>query len=329
MQRPALTVLLILASSLAARAEETPIGWALQRGETIVYRIENTFKFWPAARKDGVDSGGNDPDRVPAGSGKFEEKLWIKLEVEDINADGEATITVSFPRVSAHARMDDTGEEAEWDSKDGKPPQEFGFGPNEFLTKNTWKAKIAVNGELASVEGKTDYLVPGKTRVRKKKGEMSRAENASVLMPMPLPVEFWLEQIFSTIPKDGKASKFNRRLIAMPEISDDYAAEFDSMRDMEKRRCAHYRFEKKDEKVDEKKSSGGEPADFTTGDFREGEGVKRILALSRRTVKSWFAVKDGIMVRVEGEARDDKQQIGTVWRSQDWFCALESRKAAK
>ena len=32
---------------------------------------------------------------------------------------------------------------------------------------------------------------------------------------------------------------------------------------------------------------------------------------------------------VEGEARDDRMQAGTVSRSQDWSCVLESRKAAK
>ena len=328
MQRPILASLLVSASALAAFAEDAPIGWALQRGETLVYRIENTYKFWPSARADGVDSGGNDPDHNRTGSGKFEEKLWIKLEVEDINADGDAKLTVSFPRVSAHARLDDTGEEAEWDSKDGKPPEEFGFGPYEFLTKNSWTATVQVNGELIGMQGKIDYLLPGKTKLRKKKGEMTRPEAASALMPMPLPIEFWLQQIFSTIPKDGRSSTFKRRLTELLEIKNDYEAEFDSWRDLDGRRCAYYRFEKKDKRLEEKKI-GREPVDFTTGDFREGDNVKTILASSRRNVKSWFCVKDGIMVRVEGEARDDRMQVGTVWRSQDWSCALESRKAAK
>jgi len=328
MRRPVMASLFLTASALAASAEDAPIGWALQRGETLVYRLENTYKFWPNARPDGVDSGGNDPDRSQAGSGKFEEKLWIKLEVDDINGDGDAQLTVSFPRVWAHARLDDTGEEAEWDSKDGKPPEEYGFGPYEFLAKNTWKATVQVNGELASLVGKIDYLLPGKTKLRKKKGETTRAENASALLPMPLPVDFWLRQIFSTIPKDGRSSTFKRRLTELLEIGNDYEAEFDSWRDLDGRRCAHYRFEKKDKRIEEKKS-GKEPVDFSTGDFREGDNLKTILASSRRAVKSWFCVKEGITVRVEGEARDDRMQVGPVARSQDWSCALESRKAAK
>ncbi|MEK7466706.1 MAG: hypothetical protein AAB074_04755 [Planctomycetota bacterium] len=328
MIRPTLTGALLTALALSARAEDAPIGWALQRGETLVYRIENTYKFWPNARPDGVDAGGNDPDRNRTGSGKFEEKFWIKLEVEDINGDGDAKVTVSFPRVSAHARLDDTGEEAEWDSKDGKPPEEFGFGPYEFLTKNSWDATMQANGELFALQGKIDYLLPGKTKLRKKKGDMTQAEIASQLMPMPLPIEVWLQQIFSTIPKDGRSPKFTRRLPELLEIKNDYEAEFDSWRDLDGRRCVLYRFEKKDLRLEEKKA-GREPVDFSTGDFRDGDNVKKILASSRRAIKSWFCVKDGVMVRVEGEARDDRMTVGTVSRSQDWSCVLESRKAAK
>lgn len=320
-------VALVLVSALAS-AEEPPLGWKLQRGETLVYRLENTYKFWPVKRPDATPGAPADADRDRTGNGRFEEKIWMKLEVEDISGDGDATITVSFPRVVAHARMDDTGEEAEWDSKDGKPPAEFGFGPYEFLTKNTWKATMRVNGVIAGLVGKNDYLMAGKTKKRKTKGDMTRPEKASELMPMPLPIEFWLHEVFATLPEDGKSPRFKRRLTELLEFLDQYEGEFDSFRDIDGKRCAMHRLEKADRRIEEKKE-GKSPADFSTGDFRDGDNVKTILASSRRTIRSWFDVKGGVMQKVEGEARDDRFKSGSVARSQDWSCVLESRKAAK
>ncbi|MCE9583671.1 MAG: hypothetical protein K8T20_14400 [Planctomycetes bacterium] len=328
MRRTAAALALLVTLVSRSSAEDAPIGWKLQRGETLTYRLENTYKLWPNSRPDGVDSGGNDVDRNRTGSGKFEEKFTLKLEVDDVSTEGDATVTVSFPRVSAHVRMDDTGEEAEWDSQPGKPPVEFGFGPYEFLAKNTWKATIKVNGELAGLQGKNDYLLPGKTKKRVAKGDLSRAEKASELMPMPLPIEFWLQQIFSTIPADGKSKTFKRRLTELQEIGNDYAAEFDSWAEQDGQNCAYYRFEKKDLRIEEKKA-GHAPVDFSTGDFRDGDNVKTTLASVRRTIRAYFSTKEGVMMKVEGEARDARMQVGTVARSQDWSCVLEKRKAAK
>lgn len=307
---------------------EPPVGWKLQRGDTLHYRLENTFKIWPAQRPDGKDSGGADVDRTGTASGRYEQSLWMKIEVGEVTGDGDAPLTITFPRITAHVRMDDTGEESDWDSQSGKSPEQYGFGPYEALQKTTFKAVVRVNGEVASLEGSRDYLVAKRTKVRKATGDLTRPEKASELAPMPMPVEFWLAQIFSPIPPDGRSGKFDRRIAELWEISRVYSGEFDSMRVLDGVRCALHRLECADSRI-ELAREGKSPEDMVTPDQRAGDNVKTVLASSKRRISAWFAMEAGIMLRVEGEARDDRFQSGSVARSQDWTVVLEKRVPAK
>jgi hypothetical protein len=319
--------LLLLLLALPATADE-PIGWRLRRGDTLRYRLENSYRFWTAGRRDGTVESDRDPDRQAAGSGKFEEMFWMKIDVLDVTGDGDAKMKVTFPRVSAHARLDDTGEEAEWDSQSDKPPAEYGFGPHAALRKTEFEAVVRANGELSGLKGSNDYQMAGRTKVFKEKREKTRPEKASEQMPMPLPVDFWLDQIFSTIPPDGVAREFKRMLHELWEVESDYEAEFDSVRDLEGLRCAMHRFEKKDRRIEEKKE-GRLPSDFVAPDFRSGDHIKAILASARREIRSFWSPLHDATVLVEGEAHDDRFQDGPVAREQKWKVVLEEKKAAK
>jgi hypothetical protein len=320
-----IAALLALASVACA---DPPAAWRFTRGDTLLYRLENTFRISPAARPDGVDQGGADVDHTGTASGKYEQSLWMQVEVGIVTGDGDAPLTLTFPRVTARVRMDDTGEEASWDSQSGKPPAEHGFGPYAALQKTTFKAVVRANGDVASLEGSRDYLIAKRTRVRRTTGEMTRPEKAADLAPMPMPVEFWLSQVFSTVPPDGASPAFERRITELWEISRVYSGEFDSVRDIDGVRCLLHRLECPDERIEQKRE-GKSPEDLVTPEPRAGDNVKTVLASCKREIRSWFATEAGLMLKVEGEARDDRFRTGSIVRSQAWQATLEKRIPAK
>jgi hypothetical protein len=315
---------LLALAALPASAEEH-LGWKFETGETLVYSVQNTWKFWPWLGSDGQPIVRGDEN---AGSGKYVETMTLHARVVEVNGDGAATLEITFPKVRVQARLDSTGEEGTWDSASGKSPADFGFGPFEALHKSVFSVIVQINGEWTVRKAPLDYLLPGKTKVRKTEGKMTRSEIASDSMPMPLPFTFWLDQVFSGIPPDGRARKFTRAFTELLERREKYDGSWDSDRRLDGRRCLLFHFEVKDRRIKEAKEDRSEMPSFSAG-FADGEGIKTTLAAARRNIDAFFSPSDGIMWRVEGKARDDAFKQGSIARSQDWEIQLEKRIPAK